>query len=79
MTKNEQDIAGAFGTIRATDTESRRGVKARLLTLLAIVGPGLIVMVGDNDAGGISTYAQAGTAATAGAMRITIVYRSPAP
>jgi NRAMP (natural resistance-associated macrophage protein)-like metal ion transporter len=31
-----------------------------LLTLAAIVGPGLIVMVGDNDAGGVSTYAQAG-------------------
>jgi Mn2+/Fe2+ NRAMP family transporter len=24
------------------------------------MGPGLIVMVGDNDAGGVSTYAQAG-------------------
>ncbi|MGC8481317.1 MAG: NRAMP family divalent metal transporter [Acidimicrobiales bacterium] len=34
--------------------------KRRLLTLAAIVGPGLIVMVGDNDAGGVSTYAQAG-------------------
>jgi Mn2+/Fe2+ NRAMP family transporter len=30
------------------------------LTLLAIVGPGIIVMVGDNDAGGVATYAQAG-------------------
>ncbi len=30
------------------------------MTFLAIVGPGLIVMVGDNDAGGVSTYAQAG-------------------
>src|SRR6202000_633593 len=29
-------------------------------TLLAIVGPGLIVMVGDNDAGAVSTYGQAG-------------------
>ena len=29
-------------------------------TLLAIVGPGLIVMVGDNDAGAFSTYGQAG-------------------
>jgi hypothetical protein len=27
---------------------------------LAIVGPGLIVMVGDNDAGGVATYSQAG-------------------
>jgi NRAMP (natural resistance-associated macrophage protein)-like metal ion transporter len=30
------------------------------MALLAIMGPGLIVMVGDNDAGGVSTYAQAG-------------------
>ena len=30
------------------------------MVLLAIMGPGLIVMVGDNDAGGVSTYAQAG-------------------
>ena len=31
-----------------------------LLTFLAVFGPGLIVMVADNDAGGISTYAQTG-------------------
>ena len=31
-----------------------------MLTLLAIIGPGLIVMVGDNDAGGVATYSQAG-------------------
>jgi NRAMP (natural resistance-associated macrophage protein)-like metal ion transporter len=31
-----------------------------LLALLAIIGPGLIVLIGDNDAGGVSTYAQAG-------------------
>jgi NRAMP (natural resistance-associated macrophage protein)-like metal ion transporter len=54
------DIQGAFGTIRAHDVGSRRSWPARLLTLLAIIGPGLIVMVGDNDAGGVSTYAQAG-------------------
>ncbi len=54
------DIEGAFGTIRRDDTQHRRGWKARLLTLLAILGPGLIVMIGDNDAGGFSTYAQAG-------------------
>jgi NRAMP (natural resistance-associated macrophage protein)-like metal ion transporter len=54
------DIRGAFGTIRRHDTEARRSWGARLLTLLAIMGPGLIVMVGDNDAGGVSTYAQAG-------------------
>lgn len=54
------DIRGALGTIRLADREPRRTWKARLVTLLAIMGPGLIVMVGDNDAGGVSTYAQAG-------------------
>jgi NRAMP (natural resistance-associated macrophage protein)-like metal ion transporter len=54
------DIEGAFGTIRQHDTEARRSWAGKLLTLLAIMGPGLIVMIGDNDAGGVSTYAQAG-------------------
>jgi len=54
------DIEGAFGTIRRHDTEARRSWWARVLTLLAIMGPGLIVMVGDNDAGGVATYSQAG-------------------
>jgi Mn2+/Fe2+ NRAMP family transporter len=56
----EGDIHGAFGTIRVGDVTPRRTWRRRLLTLLAIVGPGLIVLVGDNDAGGVSTYAQAG-------------------
>jgi NRAMP (natural resistance-associated macrophage protein)-like metal ion transporter len=54
------DIEGAFGTIRQHDLDTRRSWSARLLTLLAIMGPGLIVMVGDNDAGGVATYSQAG-------------------
>ncbi len=54
------DIEGAFGRISVGDTEQARTWKTRLLTLLAIVGPGIIVMVGDNDAGGVATYAQAG-------------------
>jgi NRAMP (natural resistance-associated macrophage protein)-like metal ion transporter len=54
------DIHGAFGTIRVSDVTPRRTWRQRLLTLLAILGPGIIVMVGDNDAGGVSTYAQAG-------------------
>ncbi len=53
-------IKGAFGTVKEFEPGTRRGARARLLTLLAIIGPGLIVMVGDNDAGGGSTYAQAG-------------------
>lgn len=62
VSRSEPDsqITGAFGTISSHDTGGRRGIRARLLTLLAIIGPGLIVMVGDNDAGGVSTYAQAG-------------------
>ncbi|MBV8649263.1 NRAMP family divalent metal transporter [Paludibacterium sp.] len=54
------DIRGAFGTIKHHDTGARSTLWQRLRTLLAILGPGLIVMVGDNDAGGFSTYAQAG-------------------
>jgi Mn2+/Fe2+ NRAMP family transporter len=54
------DIRGALGTIAADDVAARRSASAKLKTLLAIVGPGLIVMVGDNDAGAFSTYGQAG-------------------
>jgi NRAMP (natural resistance-associated macrophage protein)-like metal ion transporter len=35
-------------------------MRQRLMTLLAIMGPGVIVMVADNDAGSLATYAQAG-------------------
>jgi NRAMP (natural resistance-associated macrophage protein)-like metal ion transporter len=55
-----EEIRGALGTLRAGDMTSRGGWSQRLRTLLAILGPGLIVMVGDNDAGAFSTYAQAG-------------------
>jgi NRAMP (natural resistance-associated macrophage protein)-like metal ion transporter len=54
------DIRGALGTISMHDSGERHGWRSRALALLAIMGPGLIVMVGDNDAGGVSTYAQAG-------------------
>jgi Mn2+/Fe2+ NRAMP family transporter len=54
------EIRGALGTIPADDFAPRAGLSAKLKTLLAIVGPGLIVMCGDNDAGAFSTYGQAG-------------------
>ena len=54
------DIRGALGTISHGDTEPRAGLNAKIKTLLAIIGPGLIVMVGDNDAGAFATYGQAG-------------------
>ncbi len=53
------DIQGAFGTIREHE-DGHRTLRARAMALLAIIGPGLIVMVGDNDAGGVATYSQAG-------------------
>ncbi len=54
-----REIKGAFGTIHQHE-EGHRGLRSRALALLAIIGPGLIVMVGDNDAGGVATYSQAG-------------------
>ncbi|MDD5170421.1 MAG: divalent metal cation transporter [Syntrophales bacterium] len=36
-------------------------LRQRLMIFLAILGPGIIVMVADNDAGGISTYAVTGS------------------
>ena len=53
-------IHGAFGTIRHGDHGPRATWKHRPQTLLAILGPGLIVMVGDNVAGAFGTYTQAG-------------------
>jgi Mn2+/Fe2+ NRAMP family transporter len=44
--------------VRGTVVKSKWA--ARLLTFLAVFGPGLIVMVADNDAGAVSTYTQAG-------------------
>ncbi len=55
---HEGEIRGALGRIPPADRG--RPWSRRLLTLAAIMGPGLIVMIGDNDAGGVSTYAQAG-------------------
>src|SRR5271166_5639837 len=53
-------IQGAFGTIQQGDVAPRETWRHRLVTLMAILGPGLIVMAGDNDAGAFSTYGQAG-------------------
>jgi len=53
-------INGALGTILHGDVGPRPGWVAKLKTLLAILGPGLIVMVADNDAGAFGTYSQAG-------------------
>ncbi len=59
---NRTDIEGALGRVSVAQytRDGRHGLKRRVLTFLAIMGPGLIVMIGDNDAGGVATYAQAG-------------------
>jgi Mn2+/Fe2+ NRAMP family transporter len=54
------DIHGAFGAIRLNDYVPASDWRARLKTMMAILGPGLIVMVGDNDAGAFGVYTQAG-------------------
>jgi Mn2+/Fe2+ NRAMP family transporter len=56
------DIEGAFGTVpQRLDGAAQKGTRFRRFRLLLIImGPGVIVMGGGNDAGGIETYAQAG-------------------
>ena len=60
---NWQSLLARFDRVRAGDTDFQRkirGLRRRLTLLLAVVGPGLITSNVDNDAGGISTYTQAG-------------------
>jgi Mn2+/Fe2+ NRAMP family transporter len=57
---HQGDIVGALGRVSSLDTAPRRSWRQRLVTLAAVIGPGVVVLVADNDAGGISTYAQVG-------------------
>lgn len=54
------DVVGALGRVSSLDTEPRRSWRRRLATLAAVMGPGVVVLVADNDAGGVATYAQIG-------------------
>ncbi len=54
------DIVGALGTLERGETPHPRSLRRRLRLLLVIIGPGLIVMGGGNDAGGVQVYAQMG-------------------
>jgi Mn2+/Fe2+ NRAMP family transporter len=54
------DIVGALGTLKRSETGNPKSWKRRLRLFLVIIGPGLIVMGGGNDAGGVSVYAQMG-------------------
>ncbi len=54
------DIVGALGTLKRSETGDTKSWRRKLRLLLVIAGPGLIVMGGGNDAGGVSVYAQMG-------------------
>jgi Mn2+/Fe2+ NRAMP family transporter len=54
------DIVGALGTLKRSETGNTKSWRRKFRLLLVIVGPGLIVMGGGNDAGGVSVYAQMG-------------------
>ena len=54
------DIEGALGRVAAFDTAHRLPARRRLAVLLAVMGPGLVVMAADLDAGSLSVFAQAG-------------------
>jgi Mn2+/Fe2+ NRAMP family transporter len=54
------DIVGALGTLKRNETGRPRSWRKRFRLLLVIAGPGLIVMGGGNDAGGVQVYAQMG-------------------
>lgn len=60
------DIRGAFGTIRQGDTSPRKNWRQRLATLLAIIGPGLIVIVGAIAMMSFTAATFAGTAESGG-------------
>jgi hypothetical protein len=54
------DIVGALGTLKQSETGNTRSWRRKLRLLLVIIGPGLIVMGGGNDAGAVQVYAQLG-------------------
>jgi Mn2+/Fe2+ NRAMP family transporter len=54
------DIVGALGTLKRSETGKTKSWRRRFRLFLIIAGPGLIVMGGGNDAGGVSVYAQMG-------------------
>src|SRR6267143_1172256 len=60
----ETQFAISTAGVEATPSVRGRVVRSRwlyqLMTFLAVMGPGLIVMEADNDAGAVSTYVQAG-------------------
>ena len=51
----------AIDRLEVTRLRRSRGTWTRFLLFLALLGPGILVMIADNDAGGVITYAQSGS------------------
>ncbi|MDP9728086.1 NRAMP family divalent metal transporter [Alicyclobacillus tolerans] len=45
---------------RVASLHAKRGIWAKIMLLLVLIGPGVLTMIADNDAGGVITYAQTG-------------------
>jgi len=54
------DIHGAFGSLRWRQLWPVRTPRRRLLALATVMGPGVLALIADNDAGGVATYAAGG-------------------
>lgn len=54
----KDEVEGTVAALPGRTVKSR--LAQRILTFLVVMGPGLIVMEADNDAGAVSTYTQAG-------------------
>ena len=52
------EIVGALGTLKRSEAGQPKSWRRKLRVLLVILGPGLIVMGGGNDAGGVQVYLQ---------------------
>ena len=51
----------AIDRLKVARLRHNRSLWTRILLVIALIGPGILVMVADNDAGGVITYAQTGS------------------
>lgn len=58
---HEEDRLRAEDQARVASLRQSSGWAKRILLFLTLLGPGILVMIADNDAGGVITYAQTGS------------------
>ena len=51
----------AIDRLKVAKLRHNRSLWTKILLVIALIGPGILVMVADNDAGGVITYAQTGS------------------